>query len=875
MHPKTTAIATALALGALASHANTITWTGGAGDDWWGTAANWSTGALPTSSDTVSVGDGVAINANAATMLPEELVFGEGASLTLENNELQFSGASTVRGGTVVANLLAAQSGNSSVTIIDCQLTNKSTGHVKGFWRSDGTAHVNFEFGDSGSASYTFQSSLIDNDSVYRTFAAGATPLVKFGGANIASQSEFDEIFAVATDAVAGTTTLSLKTPEGWKAAMPAFGEIENGQVSVTCAVTHFTGGAASISVGCASSDLGADIANWVGQLEQVANGVTDSTTATATVALAAGINYVRVFVTYDGVTVASGAAAILNLVYGDYGELTGVYEFIGADNNLATPTNWALDKVPLGENDTAPVAGTDIRWFGRNALLSLSGNFHLYATDHFVGATITQANAGNHDSNLNGDVTFENSSVTLSTVVIQNVPHTISLKNAHFATTRAPDGVAGFWTTVPENGINFVSGFPSSFSFGADAGDVHDAATVKSRLVDNGKITLNGAAIDTTTWTEYFSVDIDGNTISVSYSPIMADNRIDAVSASTTSTSATITAEIGVQEPGSLVKFAYGTVAPSDADVLAGTTMSVNDGTATAAISGLSDLTVYHYLVAIVDSGSVEVLASKAGSFVASDYAYVYMDGAWLGEAPSLNTDSSVLFLADYNAVNGDVNVANKTVRGATLRTGTLTGTGPITVWSAQVSNTRDNDLVGAPYGTWNVTAPLFDFRSMSGNGTIRSACSYSFYTMHSDEDIYAEFFTNPSKVQVNGAGAAQTDFSIETNNTYNEGEETEYRNVSMIWWESFPATTQNDAWTMEDGARVKLSSNVKIASLTVPGGADAKIDLNGKKLAVSALTVGGVSYKGTQTAATLPAILVGDGTLEIGENGTMIVFR
>ena len=860
---------------AAAASAATVTWTGGAGDAWWGTASNWSGNAIPTSSDTVSIGDGVAINANASTMLPEELVFGEGASLTLENNELQFSGASTVRGGTVVANLLAAQSGNSSVTIIDCQLTNKSTGHAKGFWRNDGTAHVNFEFGDSGSASYTFQSSLIDNDSVYGTFAAGATPLVKFGGANIASQSEFDEIFSVATDAGAGTTTLSLKTPEGWKAAVPAFGEIENGQVSVSCAVSHFTGGAATISVGCASSDLGADIANWAGQLEQVATGVADSTTAMATVALAAGINYVRDFVAYDGVTVASGAAVIRNLVYGDYGELTGVYEYIGADNNLATPTNWALDKVPLGENDAAPVAGTDIRWFGRNAALSLSGDFHLHATDYFVGATITQANAGNHDSNLNGDVTFEDSSVTLSTVVVQADPHTISLKNAHFATTRAPDGVAGFWTTVPANGINIVSGFPSSFSFGADAGDVHDAASVKSQLVDNSKITLDGAAIDTTTWTEYFSVDIDGNTVSVSYSPTVADNRIDTVSASTTSTSATITSVIGAQESGSLVKFAYGTVAPSDADVLAGTTMTVDNGTATASISGLSDLTIYHYLVAIVDSGSVKVLASKTGSFVASDYAAVYMNGAWLGEVPSINTDSSVLFLDDFNAINGDVNVANKTVRGATLRTGTLTGTGPITVWSAQVSNTRDNDLVGAPYGTWNVTAPLFDFRSMSGNGTISPACSYSFYTTHSDEDVYAEFFTSPAKMHVNGSAASQTAFSIETNATYNEGEENEYRNVSILYWEPFPATTQNDSWTMEDGARVKLSANVKIASLTVSAGVDAKIDLGGHVLRVSALVVNGTSLKGSFNSETLPSLLVGEGSLEVQQEATLVIFH
>ncbi|MBR1836742.1 MAG: hypothetical protein IJ783_05595 [Kiritimatiellae bacterium] len=864
------------AAAAAAASAASVTWTGATGDGWWGTAANWSGNALPTPSDYVSVGDGIAINANASTMLPEVLTFGEGSSLVLENNELQFSGASTVQGGSVTANLVAAQSAASSVTLVDCQLTNKSTAHDKGFWRSDGTAHLNFEFGNSGSASYTFQSSLIGSGGVYGTFAAGANPHVKFGGANIASQSEFDEIFAVSSDAEAGTTTISLKTPEGWKASAPTFGEVEDGAVDVSCGVSHFSGGAATISVGCASSDLGPDAAAWAGKVEQVADGVAITTTVTATVALSAGINYVRFFVAYDGGTVASPAAAVRNLVYGDYGELDGVYEYIGTDDDLANPSNWALDKEPLGDGAAVPAAGTDIRWFGRNAVLSLSGNFHLHATDRFVGATIRQADNGNHDSNLGGDVTFEDSDVTLSTVVVQAEPFAISLKNARFATTRAPDGVAGFYPAVPENGVNFVSGFPSSFAFGADPGDVHDAATVKSRLIDQSRITLDGEAISAEVWTEYFSVDVADSTVTVSYSPTVAENRIDEVAVSSTSTSATITATIGARESGALVKFACGTSAPAEADVLAGQTMALVGDEAAASISGLEDLTPYYYLVAIVDAAGAAVLASKAGSFVASDYAHVWIDGAWLGGAVALTSDAQALFFDDFDAVNGDVNVANKAVRGVSFRSGTLTGPGPLAVWSARISNTRSNDLVGAPYGTWNVTAPLFDFRSLSGGGTIRAASSYSFYTTHPDEDVAAEFFDAARPlVLANGVAADRADFTIETNATYGEGEETEYRNVSIVWWEPFPASARDEAWTLEDGARVKLSRNLTAGQLAVPAGADAKIDLAGHDLRVAALVVDGQSLKGGYTAATLPSLLTGEGSLVVTEGPTVLVVR
>ena len=174
-------------------------------------------------------------------------------------------------------------------------------------------------------------------------------------------------------------------------------------------------------------------------------------------------------------------------------------------------------------------------------------------------------------------------------------------------------------------------------------------------------------------------------------------------------------------------------------------------------------------------------------------------------------------------------MNVGNKTVIGTSLRTGTLTGHGPLVARSAQISNTRNNDLNGAPYGTWNVTAPLLDFNSLSANGTIRAACSYTFYTKRLDEDIYGEFFINKALLNVNGAAASQGDFSIEVLGTYNEGEENEYRRVSIVWFEPFPASARDADWTIQTGARVKLTKNTRIGALDIPDASDVKIDLEG----------------------------------------------
>lgn len=863
-------ILAATGFSAATAFADTITWTGGAETYNWVDESNWDLNRVPGETDDVVIDGNITVSRGGNNLVISSLTLRNGASVEAVN-ELKSDGDATspvYTGGKVSCSLVALLTG--PVTISDAVIANSGTAHNAGFYRTNG--YLNFVNGAKGAAKYTFQSSLSSNP--YTTFFSGATPLIRYNGATI-DEATYNSKFQ-ATDNGDGTTTLSFKVLAGWDVGAVSVDSVADGQASVSFTVTKYSGGNATVSIGCASTDLGDDIANWAGKLTQVASDVAATTSYNETVALADGINYIRVFVAYDSTTSASFAAMARNIVYGDYGELTGVYEYIGSDGNLSTASNWALDKVPLGSGDTAPTAVTDIRWFGSNTVFALTGNFHLYATDHFVGATITQANAGNHDSNLNGDVTFENSSVTLSTVVVQSDPHVISLKNSNFATTRAPDGVAGFWTTVPVGGVNFISGFPSSFSFGADAGDVHDAATVKSQLIDNGKITLDGASITAETWTQYFSVDVVGTIVTVSYSPTVAENRIDGVSTTSTSTSATLTATIGAQEDGTLVKFAYGTSAPTDAEVLAGSAMTVFDGTATAAATGLTDLTVYHFVVAIVDAESTEILASKAGQFVASDFDYVYMNGAWAGEVPALNASSEVLFLDSYSTANGNLAVGNKTVQGVLLRTGTLTGAGPLVARSAQISNTRTDDLNGAPYGTWDVTAPLFDFYSLSADGTVRAACSYTFYTKHTDEDIYGEFFKeNAPLINVNGTAASQDDFSIDVLGTYNQGEEDEYRRVSLTYWESVLGGGSSTDWTIQPGARVKLTKNTRVGALNIPDATDVKIDLNGHKLTVSSLTVGGETKKGEYTSATLSSCLVGEGSLSVAGKALVIVIR
>ena len=80
---------------------------------------------------------------------------------------------------------------------------------------------------------------------------------------------------------------------------------------------------------------------------------------------------------------------------------------------------------------------------------------------------------------------------------------------------------------------------------------------------------------------------------------------------------------------------------------------------------------------------------------------------------------------------------------------------------------------------------------------------------------------------------------------------------------------------WTIQPGARVKLTKNTRIGALDIPDASDVKIDLNGYELKVSSLTIAGEKKKGEFTAESLPAILIGEGKLVVGGSGLAIFVR
>jgi len=380
-----------IALAAIAGQllADTITWTGGAETLGWGNAGNWDLNRVPGETDDVVIDGNITVSRDGNNLVISSLTLRNGASVEAVN-ELKSEGGATspvYTGGKVSCSLVALITG--PVTISDAEIANSGTGHSSGFYHAGG--YLNFVDGAEGAAKYTFQTSLSANP--YSTFFSGANPLIRYNGAAI-DEATYNTKFQVA-DNGDGTTTLSFKVLSGWEVGAVSVDSAADGEAEISFTATKHSGGNATVSIGCASTDLGDDIADWAGSLTQVATGVSATTSYNETVTLADGVNYIRVFVAYDSTTVASSAVVARSIAYGDYGALTGVYEYIGTDGNLSTASNWALDKVPLVASDTAPTAGTDIRWFGSNTVFALSDNFHLYATDHYVGATITQANAG------------------------------------------------------------------------------------------------------------------------------------------------------------------------------------------------------------------------------------------------------------------------------------------------------------------------------------------------------------------------------------------------------------------------------------------------------------------------------------------------
>lgn len=811
---------------------------------------------------------------------PYDAVAG-GSIVCSGTSDFSLSQDQTLSGGSLTIYIVVPSNG-AKLTLDGAALVTTCTEKGSfGFW----TRHAGvLNFASGSSSSYTFPSSYAGTAAAL--YSGMVSPgYITLDGSAI-SENDFYSKFDVSFDTDAGTCTMSLKALEGWSVGTPSAGEVDaQNNVTVTFTATKYSGSdTANVYVGCASSDLGDDIADWAGSLATVAEGISSTTTYTPQLTLSDGLNYIRAFVTYGGEAVASSAISVRVLAYGDYGALTDVYEYIGNDNSLSTAANWAKDKsAPASE---APVAGTDTRWFGRNAALTVSG-FNLYPTDHFVGATINTT-SGNHDCRLNGDIFFVDSRVTLSTIIIGETSYTITLTNSHFTTTRCPDGVAGFYPNIPNGAINFLSGAPSSFTFGKDNGEAHDSESVKTRLVDGGKLLFDGAAITDEVWSEYFTVDVDGDVVTVAYNPVVVSYRIESVDAEPAQGSATISATIGDTMPDASVYVAYveGNVAPSDQAVLAGTNLgpTFKGAIVSTNLLGLTEFASYSYTFGLVVGGNV--VAKKSGSFMASEYKYAYINGAWVnGVAPeNLAVQDSVLVTGTYTT-ESEVNVKNKTLRDAVVTANTIMyGDGvSMVLCNATYTNTRLNDPLAsyAQYGIYSSTHPL-NFTSASGNGVVKRGDAYTCYaTEEQCSAVYANLFAN-EKIRLNGEAVSEDVFrasfttnAVDTDKTITVNEETvPIKQLTIAYWESVWADVPKADWTVQPGARVKLTKDTRIGALTVADSTDVKIDLNGYNLKVVSLTVDGEKKRGEFTKDTL-SILTGEGSLIVGGPGFAIIIR
>lgn len=862
------------ALAALAtatvSFADTITWTGGAGTTDYATAGNWDLDRAPAETDDVVI-DGAAVTVDGNSRIPLSLTLSNGASWSI-GGQIWFGNDANgvvhpvIQGGTVSGTLVAGQTAGATLTISDAQIIDTGT-DFSGFWQPTGS-YLNFVDGDNRAATFTYQTSIAANPFWFFSNPAN-TPYIRYND-QVIDEATFNRHFTY-VDNGDGTTTLSMKSVDGWELGALTVGVVNDHAVDVSVTATKYSGSNATVYFVQGARDYGETFASWPTATDGVAVSATGEVNDTLT--LEDGYNYIRAFLLYNGEYTASAVVTRRIMApYGDYGDLTNVYEYIGEDNDLTKASNWVKDGLPT---ETAPTAGTDIRWFGYNAVLSVNG-FSAYATDHFVGANITSVN----DFNVYSDLVFSNSTITATMFVLRNDgKYQFKIAGSTMVQTRTDDGWYGIYYGDNYAAFNFVSGQAASFNGKAPANITADNL-YSQHVANNHYILLDGAAIDSETWDEHFAVEmLDNGHVIVSYNPSVDDNRISAVSATSTSTSATISATIGAQAAGTLVKLAYGTTAPSEADVLSGTMMTVENATATATLSGLTEFTTYYYLVAIVDANGTGILASRAGKFVASNFSHIYDGTSWVvGGEPAWGTDASVLITGTFST--GEINPENKVLRDAVMTGTTLAnGSGPLTLINSTYTNNKQNDLANgvAAYGIYNNSYAV-NFTTASSDGVIKRGNVYTCYATEAQcGTVYENLFAT-GKMKLNGETVSQAlfDSNFTTNVVVTElfDGETILNRLTLTYWESVLGGGSSTDWTIQPGARVKLDKDTRVGALNIPDAADVKIDLNGHKLTVSSLTVGGVTMKGEFTSATL-GCLTGDGSLSVAGNGLVIVIR
>ncbi len=439
---------------------------------------------------------------------------------------------------------------------------------------------------------------------------------------------------------------------------------------------------------------------------------------------------------------------------------------------------------------------------------------------------------------------------------------------------------------------IDIAEGWTGSFTFAYAPSAVFASCF-------SGKIKYKGKVLTAETFADLFTVEattvIDPSetvhAASKVYLTPATDWKVGMLTVSDrTASGATVSATLAQAGEGAYsVYMAYGTDAITEANILSvGTEVTESDDAYTKSLTGLTEDTVYNYAFAIVTNGAVA--AFKADSFVASDYDYIYKDGAWVGSNEPVNlpaSTDSVLFASDYTTA-GELRLDNKKVKNAVLTSSTMLY-GTLQVVNSAVVNRRKNMMNQASYGFYGDNATPLNFVSESGNGTIYRASSYTCRCNDSQLDAFDDFFKcqTAKKILHNGVQIDATDYAANFKRTvatdkeagtfdYGDGEvSVEMNVVTLTLWDSLPADASG-AWTVKDGARVKLTENVKLDSLTVEG-TGAVIDLNDHTLKVpaNALTVNGeVIAKGTYTGETLPTGFT-NGTVEVLSPGLVLVFR
>ena len=864
-----------IAIAAIAGQllADTYTWTGDAGNSDYATAGNWSVGGSPAThapyeTDDVVI-DGANVTVNGNYRIPLSLTLSNGASWSI-GGEIQFGNNNVehpiIYGGTVSGTLVASQFAGSSLTISDAAIIDTGSGN-NGFWQNTGS-YLNFVDGDNRAATFTYQTSIAENPFWFFSHPAN-TPYIRYND-QVINEATFNTHFTY-TDNGNGTTTLSMKLVDGWGLGAFTVGEVVDRQVAVSVTATKYSGSDATVYFVQGMRDYGETFASWPTATEGETVSATGEVSDTLT--LEDGYNYIRAFLLYNGEYSATAAVARRIMApYGDYGELTDVYEYIGEGNNLGDAANWAKDKsAPAAE---APTAGTDIRWFGKNAYYS--GSLAITAKDYFDGATLALSG----DCNVSSDVVFSNTVISIATIVVSS-PVVFSLYGSDMTTTRNDQWLGvyppGTYTgSSTKTFVNFLSGKASSFTFTDNAINISDADSAKSVLVTPGYLKLDGAAIADSDWDAFFSVEVSGKTVKITYDPVVDENKISSVAFSdVTATSATLTASIFSIADGASVIVACDTAEITEANIIAkGETVIVNEGVATKAVSSLVSGNVYNFAFAIVQDNEVKTF--KSGLFFASDFDYVYMNGAWQGNEPAtLNTTDSMLFLDAYNNAINDIAVANTVVSNAAITsTGTLVGNGTMQVYSSQIANKKLGDA-GAVCGTWGGSTYM-NFVSLSGNGVIYPACSYTFNAAEEWKNNAYSLLFDDERIHLNGAKVDQATYESNFTLVQNSetGNETTPYNLTLTYWEPFPRSSSLTDWEILPGARVKLKNNKRIEELTIAASADVKIDLAGHTLTVWSLFVDGEKKKGKFTAATLDC-LTGEGTLVVTGPGSIYVVR